>query len=267
MSNQLSPVQQGEGWAIYHASTYQLSAWESWLRDWQLQIDPVIRAAKAASEIAQACQQWADLQGVIAGVWTPIDQADIDFFLRQRNIVESCIEGVYAGKYMLRFNGDLMQIATRPDMLRDEYAADIWPETSDQIGLGIAPIIWVIVGGVALIGSLWGGAEIMKQANRLKTIDLSARTAALDATIAKTGNSTTINAWRTFKRQNADALKERGKEAQAADERGGLFSWIFGSGTGSKIAGSIGLVAIVGGLMWVLSRSGGVQGLTRGQRA
>ena len=214
-------------------------------------------AAKAAGEISEAVQRFADLNGLYADCWTPQDKADLAFLLRQRNIIDACIDGLYAGKYFLQFADGKMQIAARPDMPRSQYENDIFPDVQETPGLGFPVVLWVIIGGVILVGSLWGGSALMKQHANVLTQENAKRTQVFDAMIAKTGNPTTIKAWQGFKQQNAQALKERANEADKADKGGGLFSWIFGKGAGGKIAGSIGIALVVFMGILAFSKFGG----------
>lgn len=133
-----------------------------------------------------------------------------------------------------------MAAAADPRMARDQYEPDMFPGEA----FGIAPVIWVIVGGVILISSFWGASEILKQEANRQTQKNQAVIIQADKQLAKT-DPATRKAWQQFKQQNADILARKSATADQADE-GGIFGKIFGktaaTGLGVGVAVAIGLM-------------------------
>ena len=227
------------------ATMAEQGAYDQLLNRFQSITVPKIQAAIASGEICAMVQAWGTSHGIAITTWTPTDQALCDTLISYSNRMLRVIDGLHAQKYFLNFEAGRLQAVASPTMPREEYQDDLFP--SDQ-GFGVVPIIvWVIIGGITLIGSLWGASEIIEaEADRQKAKNQHAIIAA-DFAISKASKPAQA-AWKDFKNQNQAQLMERAKAADNTDT-GGVFGKLFGK-TAAKGAGiAIGIGAALIGLM------------------
>lgn len=186
-------------------------------------------------------QNWAIGQNLPYTLWTPTDQTQIDALIEASNRTLRVIAGVQAAKYFVRFSEGNMSAVAPSNMPLTQYDADRWPgDNLSQFGFVIPVIVWVIVGGVALIGSLWGASEIIEaEAQRQEAKNKSALQ-AYDYQIAHEPKATQ-KAWSDFKNQNHAQLMDRAKTADG--DQPGLFTKIFGSGFTKNLGSAIGIGA------------------------
>ena len=222
------------------ATTSELAAFEAWSAQFNDRVAPDIQSAIASSEICSLVQQWGNRAGLPLTTWTPTDQTEIDRLIDYGNRLSRIRAGIYSGKYFLQFTNGDMGVAAPPTMPSDQYDPDAFPVEA----FGVIPIVvWVIVGGAILVGSLWGASEILKgEANRIQAKNQAVIIQA-DKQIAATDPATRA-AWKQFKQQNADILAQKAAQADRSGE-GGLFGKLFGktaaTGLGIGIAVAIGL--------------------------
>jgi len=223
------------------ASTQEQMSFVGWYNSYMGSSVPTIQGAIASGELLALVQQWANRTGTPIAVWTPTDQQIVDRLIDYGNRLNRVSAGILSGKYGLQFAAGDMAAVAPSKMPREQYDPDLFP--SESFGIVIPVIVWVIVGGVILVGSLFSASEILKHEANRQISKNQATIIQADKEIAKS-DPATRRAWQQFKNQNQQHLMEKAKQADG-EQDGGIFGAIFGKTASKGIGVAIGIAAAV----------------------